>query len=334
MSGSSAPIDAGLRLRSWQKAPREPRDSWNSGVVCGAVSSYAKRMVETVPVRRFGAGQQSVKSANSSRKLVAAFDFATANHWRAITLLTLCALVFFLPGFFNIPPIDRDEARFAQATKQMVESGDFVDIRFQDDVRYKKPVGIYWLQRPCRRDRLGARPATGAVANLALPRAVADRRDRCGAADLLGGARLRHPARGCAGRADDVQLRSARRRGAARQDRRDAAAHRHRGDGGDGAGVSFLAARRGSGASAVVVARDFLDCTGRRHPAQGTADPDVRRTDDSGAGVLRPQRGLALAHAPGMGPDVAPGVGAAMVRCDLLARRRCILRRLPLAATC
>jgi len=28
----------------------------------------------------------------------------------------------------------------------MVESSDFVDIRFQDDVRYKKPVGIYWLQ--------------------------------------------------------------------------------------------------------------------------------------------------------------------------------------------
>ncbi len=52
----------------------------------------------------------------------------------------------FLPGFFNIPPIDRDEARFAQATKQMVETGDFVDIRFQDEVRYKKPVGIYWLQ--------------------------------------------------------------------------------------------------------------------------------------------------------------------------------------------
>ena len=54
--------------------------------------------------------------------------------------------MLFLPGFFNIPPIDRDEARFAQATKQMVESGDFVDIRFQDDVRYKKPVGIYWMQ--------------------------------------------------------------------------------------------------------------------------------------------------------------------------------------------
>ncbi len=28
----------------------------------------------------------------------------------------------------------------------MVETGDFVDIRFQDEVRYKKPVGIYWMQ--------------------------------------------------------------------------------------------------------------------------------------------------------------------------------------------
>ena len=50
------------------------------------------------------------------------------------------------PASSTFRSIDRDEARFAQATKQMVESGDFVDIRFQDDVRYKKPVGIYWLQ--------------------------------------------------------------------------------------------------------------------------------------------------------------------------------------------
>ena len=63
-----------------------------------------------------------------------------------LRFLMLCGFLLFLPGFFSIPPIDRDEARFAQATKQMVESGDLVDIRFQDDVRYKKPVGIYWMQ--------------------------------------------------------------------------------------------------------------------------------------------------------------------------------------------
>jgi 4-amino-4-deoxy-L-arabinose transferase-like glycosyltransferase len=103
-------------------------------------------MVETTQVPRFGAGQQPVKPANSSRRLIVVFDFATSSHFRAVVFLLLCGLVLFLPGFFNIPAIDRDEARFAQATKQMVETGDFVDIRFQDDVRYKKPVGIYWLQ--------------------------------------------------------------------------------------------------------------------------------------------------------------------------------------------
>jgi len=65
---------------------------------------------------------------------------------RAVAMLVVAALLAFLPGFFQIPPMDRDEARFAQATKQMLETGEYVDIRFQDEVRYKKPVGIYWMQ--------------------------------------------------------------------------------------------------------------------------------------------------------------------------------------------
>jgi 4-amino-4-deoxy-L-arabinose transferase-like glycosyltransferase len=87
-------------------------------------------------------GQQ----ARRTRSLLAIVDFAVGSHRRAVAVLLLVALVGFLPGFFSTPPIDRDEARFAQATKQMVESGDYIDIRFQDEVRYKKPVGIYWLQ--------------------------------------------------------------------------------------------------------------------------------------------------------------------------------------------
>ncbi len=80
------------------------------------------------------------------RGLSGTLDFATGTHARALVLLVAFCLLAFLPGFFQIPPVDRDEARFAQATKQMVESGDYIDIRFQDEVRYKKPVGIYWLQ--------------------------------------------------------------------------------------------------------------------------------------------------------------------------------------------
>src|SRR5256885_4618152 len=76
----------------------------------------------------------------------ALLDFIAASHARPLAFLVFVCLASYLPGFFNIPPVDRDEARFVQATKQMIESGDYVDIRFQDEVRYKKPVGIYWLQ--------------------------------------------------------------------------------------------------------------------------------------------------------------------------------------------
>src|SRR4051812_49737044 len=81
-----------------------------------------------------------------TRDIGTLFALATAPPARTIAILVLVSLISFLPGFFHIPPVDRDEARFAQATKQMIESGDYVDIRFQDEVRYKKPVGIYWLQ--------------------------------------------------------------------------------------------------------------------------------------------------------------------------------------------
>jgi 4-amino-4-deoxy-L-arabinose transferase-like glycosyltransferase len=69
-----------------------------------------------------------------------------ASHKRAAIILVVLALFAFLPGFFQIPPIDRDEARYAQATRQMMESGNYLDIRFQDTPRYLQPVGIYWLQ--------------------------------------------------------------------------------------------------------------------------------------------------------------------------------------------
>jgi 4-amino-4-deoxy-L-arabinose transferase-like glycosyltransferase len=78
--------------------------------------------------------------------LAAVFHYAATSNRRAAVALLLICLLGFLPGIFQIPPVDRDEAYFAQATKQMIETGDYVDIRYQDDVRYRKPVGIYWLQ--------------------------------------------------------------------------------------------------------------------------------------------------------------------------------------------
>lgn len=66
--------------------------------------------------------------------------------WRGPVLAAMVALLAALPSLLLLPTLDRDEARFAQATVQMLESNDYVDIRFQDDPRWKKPIGIHWLQ--------------------------------------------------------------------------------------------------------------------------------------------------------------------------------------------
>jgi len=98
-------------------------------------------------------------------------DVAAGSHRRAAAVLIVLCLLAFLPGFFTTPPVDRDEARFAEATKQMVLTGDYVDIRFQDQARYKKPIGIYWLQAAVVKtaDLLQLRRATKVISLYRVP---------------------------------------------------------------------------------------------------------------------------------------------------------------------
>ena len=84
-----------------------------------------------------------------NRRSAAAYDSSSLwslmlAHPRAV-LVALCLLMY-LPGLSALPPLDRDESRFTQATKQMIETGDFIEIRFQEEPRNKKPVGIHWMQ--------------------------------------------------------------------------------------------------------------------------------------------------------------------------------------------
>ncbi|MBX3388645.1 MAG: glycosyltransferase family 39 protein [Phycisphaeraceae bacterium] len=79
--------------------------------------------------------------------------------WSLPLILLLC-LAAYIPGLFTIPPIDRDEARFAQASRQMFESvalpegardsarhgGGLAVPYVQDRPRLNKPPLVYWLQ--------------------------------------------------------------------------------------------------------------------------------------------------------------------------------------------
>lgn len=66
--------------------------------------------------------------------------------WRDVLALIAFALVLLVPGIAQVPPTDRDESRYAVASTQMMQSGDLIDIRFQEEPRYLQPAGIYWLQ--------------------------------------------------------------------------------------------------------------------------------------------------------------------------------------------
>jgi len=90
-----------------------------------------------------GAGSQTSAGAAFKRPL---WIRIFGHDLSAPLFLLVLSLVMFVPGQWTVPPLDRDEPRYTQATKQMLETGDYVDIRFQDEARHKKPVGIYWLQ--------------------------------------------------------------------------------------------------------------------------------------------------------------------------------------------
>lgn len=65
---------------------------------------------------------------------------------RPYVVLALLCLLLWTPGILSLPALDRDESRFAESSRQMLDSENFIDIRFGQVPRYKKPVGIYWLQ--------------------------------------------------------------------------------------------------------------------------------------------------------------------------------------------
>jgi 4-amino-4-deoxy-L-arabinose transferase-like glycosyltransferase len=60
-------------------------------------------------------------------------------------LFLICTVIYSL-ALPHLPVTDRDEGRFVQATKQMLETDEYLTIKFQDEYRNKKPAGIYWLQ--------------------------------------------------------------------------------------------------------------------------------------------------------------------------------------------
>lgn len=116
-----------------------------------------------------------------------------SGRWRAVRLgrgplagvilILLCTAVY-LPGTFRTPPVDRDESRFAQASRQMFESialeetdpalhdGGLVVPKVRDKPRLNKPPLIYWAQTASAAVLTGGDPTRDAIWMYRLPSAL------------------------------------------------------------------------------------------------------------------------------------------------------------------
>lgn len=74
------------------------------------------------------------------------FEIILLSRINPYLLLGIFSLLLYLPGLFNLPVLDRDEAHFAQASRQMIQTGHYFQIRYQEKTRFQKPPGINWLQ--------------------------------------------------------------------------------------------------------------------------------------------------------------------------------------------
>jgi len=87
-----------------------------------------------------------------------------------IFVIALAAVVYFA-GNASISLWDRDEPRYAQCSRQMLQSGDWVVPRLYDEIRANKPPLIYWCQASAMR-LIGDGPMTGTFA-ARLPSTIA-----------------------------------------------------------------------------------------------------------------------------------------------------------------
>ncbi len=65
---------------------------------------------------------------------------------RPLLLLFVAVIIIDSLGNNTLPLIDRDEPRFAEASREMRQTGDFVIPRVNGEYRFDKPPLIYWCQ--------------------------------------------------------------------------------------------------------------------------------------------------------------------------------------------
>ena len=98
-------------------------------------------------------------------------DTLSARPRLAAGALLALALLTYLPGLIQLPPVDRTEVVYAEMARGMLERGEPLDARFVDERFEFRPIGITWLQAGTA--HLLGRGAWGEIATYRLPSLIA-----------------------------------------------------------------------------------------------------------------------------------------------------------------
>ncbi len=79
-------------------------------------------------------------------RIVALFEACCRTDRRACLFLIGLCLVALLPGFFSIPPVDRDGARYALVSRHMAETGALTETRLGWEPKRTQALGLHWMQ--------------------------------------------------------------------------------------------------------------------------------------------------------------------------------------------
>ena len=66
--------------------------------------------------------------------------------WKTLFILLVAAAALYLLGARNVPLWDRDEPRYAECSREMLQTGDWVIPKYLGNWRLEKPPFIYWSQ--------------------------------------------------------------------------------------------------------------------------------------------------------------------------------------------
>src|SRR3982750_2059615 len=105
---------------------------------------FTKRFPLTVPTLTlaYALARNRWEPSMSRSRSMSRINSRTVN---CATLFFGCVL-FHILGTWTLPLIDRDEPRFAEASREMIERGNYIVPYFDNQLRLDKPPLTYWVQ--------------------------------------------------------------------------------------------------------------------------------------------------------------------------------------------